>query len=79
MANITEIGRKAKIVEITTTAIGFTGDFKLAGGIRNLYDKMHIQDVWSLEKNTVKKIVFCKRRVNSAVHKEEAGKYTGRL
>lgn len=30
MANITEIGRKAKKVEITTTVIRFTGDFKLA-------------------------------------------------
>lgn len=38
---------------MTTTAIVFTGDFKLAGGIRNLYNKMHMQDVWST--NTLEK------------------------
>lgn len=53
MANITEISRKGKTVGMTTTAIGFTGDFTLAGGIRNLYDKMHTQDLWST--NTLKK------------------------
>lgn len=62
MANITEIDRKAKIVGMTTTVIGLTGDLKLAGGIRNLYDKMHTQDLWStntLKKNSVlQKVAF---------------------
>lgn len=61
MANKTEIGRKAKIVDMTTTAIGFTGDFKLARGIRNLYDKILVPKPYGVQ-TLWKKTLFCKRQ-----------------